>query len=127
MQQTDSLTTAYIFAIYFTKLSISLLYIRIFGVQRTFRLFIRGGILFICLFYAVYLCISIASTVQCATVSSQRLPLCKNGAITTIVTSVLNVCTDIYLLILPIRPILDLQLHRRQKVGLLIIFLSGVL
>lgn len=123
----DSLAIIYVFAIFFIKLSICLLYIRIFSVQRTFRYFVYAGMISCAISYTAYLGVSIATVVQCAGVSFAKLGLCVHAKVITIVTSVINVVTDLYILALPIGPILKLKLRRRQKIGLLAVFLSGLL
>lgn len=122
----DSLAIIYAFAIFFTKLSISLLYIRIFSVQRTFKYFVYAGIGFCALTYAAYLGINIATIVQCASPFSITLPLCAHAQAITIALSAINVATDVYIIALPISSILHLKLRRRQKIGLLAVFLSGL-
>lgn len=121
-----SLGFIYVFAMFFIKLSISLLYIRIFNVQRTFRYFVCAGILTCALTYAACLGISIATLVQCATPRALSYSICMKAQIITVVTSVINVSTDVYILVLPIGPILKLILRPRQKIGLLAVFFSGL-
>ena len=123
----DSLGLIYAFAIFFIKLSISLLYIRIFNIQRIFRYFVYAGILSCALTYTAYVGISIATIVQCGTpLEGLSNSLCKDAQVITVVTSVINVSTDVYILVLPIGPILKLKLRPRQKVGLLGVFLSAL-
>ena len=122
----DSLTLTYVIGIFFVKLSILLLYIRIFGLQRSFRILVYCGIIFCVLFHGAYLGSSIAEPVLCVSTRATS-PICTSAAKAIIIyTSVLNVCTDIYILVLPIRQIMGLQMRKRQKIGLLGVFLSGI-
>lgn len=122
-----SLSLIYALAIFFIKLSICQLYIRIFNIQRTFRYFVYAGVSFCALIYTTYVSISVATIVQCTGLSSLILPVCTHAQSIVIVFSVLGVATDFYILALPISPILHLKLRRRQKIGLLGVFLSGLM
>ncbi|KAL8750596.1 MAG: hypothetical protein Q9184_006371 [Pyrenodesmia sp. 2 TL-2023] len=121
----DSLSLIYALAIFFTKLSICLLYLRIFAVNRLLRIAIYGGIVFFALFHAAYIAWSVAAMTLCITASSLRRPICANAQLATVIFGVPNFCTDLYLVVLPIPSIIKLRLRRRQKVGVLFIFLSG--
>ena len=119
----DSLGLIYVVAIFFIKVSICLLYLRIFGVERSFRLNVYGGIVFCAIFYLFCLAWFIATVTLCW--GPSILGVCANAETITLTTSVLNVCTDVYLLVLPIRSVLKMQLRQRQRVRLLFVFLSG--
>ncbi|KAI4200551.1 MAG: hypothetical protein LQ346_002350 [Caloplaca aetnensis] len=124
-QQMDSLSLIYALAIFFTKLSICLLYLRIFAINRLLRIAIYGGIVFFAIFHTAYIAWSIAAMTLCISASALRRPICANAQLATVIFGVPNFCTDLYLVILPIRSIIKLRLRRRQKVGVLFIFLSG--
>ena len=121
-----SLSVIYAFAIFFIKLSICLLYIRIFSLQRAFRYFVYAGIFFCALTYTTYVSISIATIVQCAGLLGLKEPVCAHAQSIVIVFAVIGVATDLYILALPVSPILHLKLRRRQKIGLLGVFFSGL-
>ena len=125
-QAMASLSVIYAFAIFFIKLSICLLYIRIFNIQRAFRYFVYAGIFSCTLIYTTYVSISIATIVQCAGPLLNDFQVCAHAQSIVIVFAVIGVATDLYILALPISPILHLKLRRRQKIGLLGVFLSGL-
>ena len=120
------MTLLYVIAIFFVKLSILLLYLRIFGLRRNFQILVYGGIIFCVLFYGAYLGTSVAEPILCSSTGATS-PICTSAVSAIVIyTSVLNVCTDIYILVLPIREIMDLQMRKRQRIGLLVVFLSGI-
>ena len=53
--------------------------------------------------------------------------LCRNGDVLVIVSGVINVVTDFYLLALPIPSLTMLQLQDRHKWGLFAIFMAGLM
>ena len=53
--------------------------------------------------------------------------LCRNGDVLVVVSGVINVVTDFYLLALPIPTLTMLQLQDRRKWGLLAIFMAGLM
>ena len=70
----------------------------------------------------------IATAVLCVShASSTRLhPICTNGDVLTVFTGVGNVLTDFYLLVLPIPLVMHLKLKNQQRMGLLCIFMAGL-
>lgn len=121
----SSLSVIYVLAIYFTKISISLLYLRILGVHQTFTVFVKGGIVFLTIYYAASFGLSVAQLMQCAQASALSNSLCAKTQSLTLFQSVLNVLTDLYVLALPIAPLMQLNMRRGKKLGVLILFLSG--
>lgn len=122
----SSTSIIYPFVIYFVKLSILLLYIRIFGVYEKVRLACYFGIVFFTLFYIAYAGVQVAFLVECVSSASLQKELCKNVYNLTIFQSAFNVVSDFYVFIIPIPRIIDLQVNKRQKIGLLVIFLAGL-
>ena len=57
--------------------------------------------------------------------SPVRHSLCKNTQILTLISGVVNVVTDLYLLVLPIPSLMLLKMQGRRKLGLLLIFMAG--
>ena len=54
--------------------------------------------------------------------------ICINsGRAIVLLTGIVNVVTDFYLLALPVYPIMQLNLKHRQKLGLLSIFMAGLM
>ena len=122
-----ALSVCYPIVIFFVKLTISLLYLRLFGLQKAFRYSVYGGIIFCFLFYTAYMGTQIGAVVRCDNTESTRYWLCRNNQILTLVSGVVNVATDLYLLILPIQPLMLLKLRGRRKLGLLLVFMAGLM
>jgi hypothetical protein len=121
-----SLAIIYPVVILCVKLSISLLYLRIFGVQKSFRYMVYAGVAFCAVFYTAYVAIQISTTVLCVDAASLSRPIFAQIHVIVVTTGVVNVFTDLYLLGLPIRPVTQLKLKSRQKLGLLSIFMAGL-
>ncbi|TAQ90992.1 hypothetical protein B7494_g724 [Chlorociboria aeruginascens] len=100
--QTEIIFPLYTLAIYSIKLSIILLYLKVFSMGRKQRYFAYLGLVVLGLFYGVYFVILI---VQMAAI---------------------GVVTDIYILILPIPKILKLQISAERKATLLLVFGTGI-
>jgi hypothetical protein len=127
VQRLNAPLIVYPFCIYFVKLSILLLYIRVFGVARSVRLSSWFEICLFTLFYLAYAGVQIASLIQCVTADSVKTGLCKDVYALTIAQGAFNVLSDFYVFIIPIGCIVRLQVTKRQKVGLLFIFLAGLI
>lgn len=56
-----------------------------------------------------------------------KSPKCINRNAVILTLSILNIATDIVVLVLPMKIVLPLQMPRRQKIGLYAIFLSGTM
>lgn len=108
------------------KIAVFLLYLRLFRINRNFRCWVYFGMLFCCLYSAVYWGISNASIIECNTAQSQYIALCANSGITTLVMAIFNVITDFYVLVLPIRMVMRLSGKQGRKVGLMAVFLCGL-
>ena len=122
-----ALAFCYPISIFCVKLTISLLYLRLFGMQKAFRYSVYGGIMFFFLFYTAYMGIQFGTEILCVNTESIRISLCRKNPILTLMSGVVNVVTDWYLLILPIPSLMLLKLRRRRKLGLLLIFMSGLM
>ncbi|KAL4965437.1 uncharacterized protein BDV14DRAFT_172676 [Aspergillus stella-maris] len=110
----------------FAKISILLLYKRIFPLRREV-IASWIGIVADAVMYAFCIGIAIGSIVKCAGLQSGADSYCRfNAGPMVIIVSVVNVTTDIYVLILPIPRLLHLQVDRWRKIGLLMVFASGL-
>ncbi|KAK0516461.1 hypothetical protein JMJ35_001064 [Cladonia borealis] len=127
LRDMTALAVCYPIVIFFVKLTISLLYLRLFGMQKAFRYSVYGGIMFCFLFYTAYMGTQIGTVILCVNTGSTRISLCRNTAILTLISGVVNVVTDLYLLCLPIRSLMLLKMRGRRKFGLLLIFMSGLI
>lgn len=115
----------YPITIFTIKTSILLFYLRIFTVHKGLRWTIFIGIGCLAVFYSWYLAMAAASVSLC-TLDTAALYICRHYYGITLAQGVINVITDFYILLLPIRRMLKLQIRNRKKLGLLAIFLSGL-
>lgn len=123
----SSTSITYPVTICLVKISILLLYLRIFRVNQLLRRLIVFGIVIQVLFYGIITCVQIGSIVKCSSLATSSLQFCKNVAKPLqALQQAFNVVTDFYILILPIPCVLDLQLGRRRKIGIILIFGSGL-
>ena len=122
-------------AAFFVKLSLFLLYLRLFKPDKLTRWLIYGGILVSGLFYSI---VFITLTALVAPPPGQpdtdegwtKHNDLKNGRrleALVVSHSVFNVLSDVYLLVLPIRSIFRLQLPTQKKFQVSSIFLIGLL
>lgn len=52
----------------------------------------------------------------------------RSGILSTVLAvGYFNLCTDFYILLLPISGIIRLQLPKRRKIGVILIFMTGLL
>lgn len=111
------------------KVSILLLYHRLFGVNKGFRIALCvAGTLTIMWWIAAFL----DSILECIPVQaiwdkSLKDPKCQNVRASALGTGIANMILDILFLIIPIPMIWKLQVTRRVKVSLTAIFLLGAL
>ena len=114
--------------IFFTKASILILYLRVFNpVRRT--LIILHIVLWTNL--AFYSTASFVEAFQCLPVQLAWLPLgpgyCINQKAAQTTSAVINTCSDVIILVVPIANVWSLQLHKKGKLGILTIFSFGIL
>ncbi|KAL9579754.1 MAG: hypothetical protein Q9212_004915 [Teloschistes hypoglaucus] len=110
----------------FVKLSILLLYLRLFEVKRILRYLIWAGIALQVVGYAGVIGEKIAEYHIC-NLDFTSHSLCRNSYKVTNFQAVFSVLTDFYVLLLPIKVILGLQMSWKRKWGVLIIFVTGLL
>lgn len=112
----------------FVKLSALLLYTRIFSVTRKLRWSIWVGIILQVIGYAAFTGHAIALTAICInTKTATTNTLCLNSYKVTYTQSLFSVFTDFYVLLLPIGVLLKLQMSLRRKIGVILIFMTGLL
>lgn len=111
----------------FAKVSILLLYLRIFSISRPLRISVHIGILVMALFYTAMVGVSISTVIRCVGLAAQTLQFCNtaSGPIQ-LLNSVFNVVTDFWILILPMPHIIKLQLPISRKIGLAAVFAAGL-
>lgn len=116
------------FSILFAKVSILLLYLRIFSVSKPLRMSIHIGLVIMALFYTAMVVVGIVGTVKCVGIGASTNQFCKDdGGSLQLVQSAFNVVTDFWILILPMPLVLKLQLPRARKVGLVVVFGAGLM
>ena len=127
LQVFGSVGLTYGVVIFLVKLSVLLLLFNLFGVHPKMRYFIYLGIGFQAVCSAVYSGYDLAVLVKCVDAASLQNSVCVNTWIMTIFIASVNVSTDVYILVLPIVMVLRLQLTRHRKIGVISIFLVGLL
>ena len=119
---------AYPVAVTLVKVSILLLYYRIFQVSKRLRVSLVSSIIFISLIYACFFALTVVTTVKCVSLAALvDYPICRNTYPIALSNSVFNVVTDFWILLLPIPSILGLHLDKQRKIGLLAIFGTGAI
>ena len=117
-------------AIFFAKVSILLLYLRIFAPNRPTKYLIYFGIIINFIWYTIvfvlvaYNCIPRPSQTW---IEGTTSPLCQDAAKRIYVQSIFNVISDFYILIIPIPVVWSLQMPTAKKVGVSLIFMTGLL
>ncbi|KAI4087742.1 MAG: hypothetical protein LQ348_001257 [Seirophora lacunosa] len=111
--------------IFFTKLCLFILYYRLFNPSRTMRYLIYFGVAFNIVFYLIYTFFYIffctSMTVMATAKCGQDLKLFS------LITTVINILDDFYILLIPMSAISTLQLPTARKIGLLAVFFTGFL
>ncbi|KAF6226143.1 hypothetical protein HO133_009009 [Letharia lupina] len=109
------------------KLSIMLLYFRIFAVNQTMRYWILGGIGLQVVVYTATTACAIALESVCTAESAGTNSFCVNQYKNTVFQAVFSFTTDLYVLVLPIKSVLNLQLSPRRRIGVMILFGTGLI
>ncbi|KAL8729919.1 MAG: hypothetical protein Q9181_004834 [Wetmoreana brouardii] len=108
-----------------TKLSILLLFFRLFSPSKEARIWIYVGIATTLLIHVVG---TILAIVLCIPSDALGYSRCANRLnILDVVISGLNILSDFYILILPMIVVSKLQMQRNRKLGVLAVFSTGVL
>ena len=110
----------------FIKLSLVLLYRRIFARDRKMNLITYGFVIFLLSFYIAQTGVAIAVASLC-TSPPPNPSLCRDLWKNTIVQACINVATDFAVLALPIVKVFHLHMPLRRKVGVSAIFGIGLL
>ncbi|MCJ1266643.1 hypothetical protein MMC22_006528 [Lobaria immixta] len=117
--------------IFLIKISILILYLRLFSPDRLIRSLICLGMGYTLLANSI---VTISFGALCAPRKTQSFleayqtsQCVSNIDNLTITTSVVNLVGDIYILILPIAPVLKLKLSTRKKIAVVGVFMTGLL
>ncbi|KAK2606344.1 hypothetical protein QQS21_003275 [Conoideocrella luteorostrata] len=116
-------------AISLAKLSILLLYLRIFRMNKTLRMAIWGGVALICVAYLPNIAVSsyfCAARVGEAWGPVVGLRCADRGSLKWLIASAaLSVLLDFYILVLPIPQIMSLKMSVRRRLGVCLIFFTA--
>jgi len=115
-------------AIFFARLSILLMYIRIFfpvGSFRTLFWWVIQGVIWLNLLYTVSLILVL--TLQCVPYHLPWGHSCVNQWLILVLASVINIISDIAVLVIPIASIIKLRTTRRKKWAIWALFAFGAL
>lgn len=104
-----------------------LLYFRIFAVKQTLRYWIWAGIGLQVVVYTATTACAIALELVCTAESARTNSFCVNQYKNVVFQAVFSFATDLYVLILPIKSVLNLQLSPRRKIGVILLFGTGLL
>lgn len=124
----------YAAAAFFVKLSLFLLYLRLFNVKKKTRWAVHIGIVLCLIMYAASI---IANTVlmvprpgQPQTTAGYLARLSNIGNklnYVAVVQGAFGTASDIYLLVIPIQTVMRLQLSWKRKLGVSTIFMTGIM
>ncbi|ERF77189.1 hypothetical protein EPUS_06469 [Endocarpon pusillum Z07020] len=119
----------YFFGIMFTKLSILMLYLRIFQPNKKFRYFtyvmITFNVVYLLLFFLLYAFECNPPALGWHTVTWTGGGTCIDTIKVSYAVGGINVFSDLVILVMPIPLLLKLNLKKSQKLGLLAIFATG--
>lgn len=120
----------YVIAIFLVKVSILLLYHRLFAIYPISRRLILIGYFFVTFVMICTLANSIARVTTCTNIQKAMVtPFCsgENVNIVLIVVAVLNSIADFYILAIPIHRVATMHISLPKKFGVLVIFLNGLM
>ncbi|KAI8627627.1 hypothetical protein F5Y19DRAFT_160342 [Xylariaceae sp. FL1651] len=115
-------------AIFFARLSILLLYIRIFfpiGTPRSVFWWVIQGVIWLNLLYTISLILAL--TLQCVPYHKPWGSSCINQWLVLVNASVINIISDIAVLVIPIASILKLRTTKKKKWAIWALFAFGAL
>ncbi|KAI9792578.1 MAG: hypothetical protein M1816_002098 [Peltula sp. TS41687] len=119
--------TMYPMLIFVLKLSILLLYRRIFAPSRRTKVFIGVIVAFLFFFYLSNMIVKIFSCTPRKLIWDKRIPgHCTNPHTLYLVTAIVNVISDFYILLLPLPAIWHLQVPLARRIGLMLAFSAGL-
>ena len=116
-------------AMAFIKLTFYLMYLQIFRPLKWLRMCIYVGATVTTAFYLateIYWLVAITPRKGQSFVSAAMSSAQLRSLVLSVPVSCVELATDLYLLVLPITAVLQLQLPTRRKVGVILIFLTGI-
>ena len=134
MQKNLAVINLYAVVAFFVKLSLFLLYLRLFKPNRCTRWLVYGGIITCGLFYSASIvgnCVIVMPTPgQPDDEMAWLLRAFQSGhrlLVISIIQSVFSTLSDIYLLIVPVQMIFQLHFSLGRKIGVSSVFMMGIL
>lgn len=112
---------------FFVKLSILLLYLRIFGIDKTFRNIIFALTAIQAVFYLGSTGIAIGLLYACDVEHARARSFCTQNYKVLMAQSVFGVVTDFLTLGIPIARVWRLQLSAHRKMGVIGVFMTGLM
>jgi hypothetical protein len=126
-RQLTSSTIAYAAVILSVKLSILLLYRRVFSIDHFINIGTLIGIVGVMILHIPYIGTQMYTVISCATPSSLiNNNFCSHLYTINVSQSGANLVTDFYILILPLPRIWGLKLEMHRKLGLCAVFAAGL-
>ena len=116
--------------IFFTKLSIFLLYMRIFSLDRKMRYAVYFGVAANLIFTIIITAMQAAFTIPWrgeTWLDPRHLARVEHSSVLAVPVGIFGVISDFYILVLPIPTTLKLSLPLRKKLGVIAIFMIGFL
>ncbi|PVH99411.1 hypothetical protein DM02DRAFT_656464 [Periconia macrospinosa] len=125
--QIQVVETIYVVIIYLVKLSILALFYRLFNASKSARILVYFGLAFCTIITIPFFGVAVSRNVRCNGPKALSEPVClaKTTSLTTVIYSALNVVSDFYILLIPIRQLQGLHMQRRRKMGLIVLFMVG--
>ena len=117
-------------AMIFTKLTFYLVYLQVFRPMHWLRICIYFGATITTAFYmatGIYWIVSITPRKGQDFIDVAVSPAQLKSLRLSVPVACVGLATDLYLLILPITAVLQLQLPTRRKIGVILIFLTGLM
>ncbi|KAF2469382.1 uncharacterized protein BDR25DRAFT_304490 [Lindgomyces ingoldianus] len=130
IKRLSAIDIIYGIVMYFIKMSLLLLYYRLFQVYSSSRKLVLGGIFMCTLISLPYVGVAISRVVICSSfkVNLEHLTYCYTKPVNTAVATfgAANVISDFYILTIPIARVRSLSIDSRAKMGLAAIFTVGL-
>lgn len=112
----------------FVKVSILLLYYRLFSIDRNVRYLIWAGIILQVIGYSAFTGCAIGlEVIYTDAAITATNAFCVNNYKVTYIQSLFSVVTDFYVLLLPVGVVLKLQLSPSRKISVIMVFMTGLL
>lgn len=121
----------YLLSIMCTKIAILLLYVQLFGIKRPFRYLcfaMMGVVASYCIiffFIEAFNCNPVTKVWHSLTYKGKFS--CFDNSMVEFVIGGFNIATDLIILVMPVPIILNLKMDLKRRLGLLVIFSTGIL